>query len=307
MPVVTPRIAVGPVQARFATEAVRAGGGEVVGADEPADGLVWLDVRDIDGLAGALKSTGTRWVQLSMAGVERVHTAGLFDAGPVWTSAKGCFAEPVAEHAITLALAGLRLLPTRIAATSWGACDGLSLYDRKVVILGAGGITEELLRLLAPWRVQPTVVRRRPDPVPGAAATVGMDRLHDVLPGALVVFLALALTPETRHVIGAAELECMDASAWLVNVARGGHIDTDALVAALDANAIGGAALDVTEPEPLPDGHPLWGRPDCIITPHTADTQAMVEPLMARRIATNVTRFAAGETLEGLVDPAAGY
>jgi phosphoglycerate dehydrogenase-like enzyme len=92
-----------------------------------------------------------------------------------------------------------------------------------------------------------------------------------------------------------------------VNVARGRHVDTDALVAALDRGQIGGAALDVTDPEPLPDGHPLWTQPRCIITPHTADTPEMTRRPLALRIRENVARFAAGERLLGLVDPVAGY
>jgi phosphoglycerate dehydrogenase-like enzyme len=99
----------------------------------------------------------------------------------------------------------------------------------------------------------------------------------------------------------------MRTDSWLVNVARGRHVDTGALVAALRRGAIGGAALDVTDPEPLPDGHPLWQLENCIITPHTADTPEMVERLLARRIRDNVARFAASEPLLGLVDPAAGY
>jgi phosphoglycerate dehydrogenase-like enzyme len=99
----------------------------------------------------------------------------------------------------------------------------------------------------------------------------------------------------------------MDESAWLINVARGRHVDTDALVTGLAAGSIAGAGLDVTDPEPLPDGHPLWDVPNCIITPHTADTIEMVLPLLAERIRTNVGRFAAGETLIGVVDPEAGY
>ena len=104
-----------------------------------------------------------------------------------------------------------------------------------------------------------------------------------------------------------AALAAMRPDAWLVNVARGRHVDTDALVAALTASAIGGAALDVTDPEPLPDGHPPWHLERCIITPHTADTTEMIRPLLARRIRDNVARFAAGEPLIGLVDPALGY
>ena len=135
-----------------------------------------------------------------------------------------------------------------------------------------------------------------------------MDALHDVLPDALVVVLALALTPETTgHHRGPPSSTLMGGGAWLVNVARGRHVDTDALVDALTAGSIGGAALDVTDPEPLPDGHPLWDLPNCIITPHTADTIEMVMPLLADRIRTNVQRLGAGEPLVGLVDAAAGY
>ena len=94
---------------------------------------------------------------------------------------------------------------------------------------------------------------------------------------------------------------------WLVNVSRGGHVDTDALVDALERNAIAGAALDVTEPEPLPAGHPLWRMPNCIITPHNAGSSGAVMRLLAARIEDNVGRFAAGQPLVGVVDLDAGY
>jgi phosphoglycerate dehydrogenase-like enzyme len=119
--------------------------------------------------------------------------------------------------------------------------------------------------------------------------------------------LALSLTPETRGIIGAEQLDLMGEAAWLVNVARGGHVDTDALVEALGKGTIAGAAFDVTDPEPLPDGHALWDLSNAIITPHTADTIDMVLPLLADRILSNVARFAAGEPLVGLVDSEAGY
>ena len=303
-----PRVAVGPFPSEFATDAVRAGGGQVVELADGPDSLVWLDPSDVDGLAAWLKEVpAARWVQLPFAGVERVAEAGLLDDERIWTCAKGAYAEPVAEHALTLALAGLRFLPVRVEARSWGIPAGTSLYDQKVTIVGGGGIATSLLEQLAPFRVEATVVRRRPDPIEGAARVVPVDRLHDGLRGALVVVLALALTPETTGIIGRAELEVMEESAWLVNVARGRHVDTAALVSALDERAIAGAALDVTDPEPLPDGHPLWGRPECIITPHTADTIEMVIPLLADRIRSNVSRLAAGEPMEGLIDPSAGY
>jgi phosphoglycerate dehydrogenase-like enzyme len=306
--VTAPRVAVGPDLSEFAEKAIREAGGEPTGVDADADALVWLNPSDLDGLRAALATASSaRWVQLPFAGVERVAAAGLFDPSRAWTSAKGAYADPVAEHALALALAGLRLLRKRITARSWGEQGGISLYDQPVTILGGGGIAASLLELLAPLRVTTTVVRHRPEPVPGAARTVGQDGLHAALAEAQVVFLALALTPATEHIIGAAELAAMRPDAWLVNVARGGHVDTDALVAALTEGAIGGAALDVTEPEPLPDGHPLWDLERCIITPHTADTMEMIVPLLARRIRDNVARFAAGEPLLGQVDPALGY
>jgi phosphoglycerate dehydrogenase-like enzyme len=306
--VTAPRVAVGPELTESAEKAIRDGGGEPVAVDASADALVWLKPDDLDGLRAALETASSaRWVQLPFAGVERVAAAGLFDPGRAWTSAKGAYAEPVAEHALLLALAGLRLLRRRITARSWGVPAGISLYDQPVTILGGGGITASLLELLAPLRVTATVVRSRPEPVPGAARTLVQADLHEALADAQVVFLALALTPATERIIGAAELGAMRPGAWLVNVARGRHVDTDALVAALAEGSIGGAALDVTDPEPLPDGHPLWESERCIITPHTADTPEMIQPLLARRIRDNVARFAAGEPLLGLVDPALGY
>lgn len=304
----SPRIAIGPQAAPHILEAVRRGGGIPVSPGEPADGLVWLSHTDIDGLRALLAAEpGIRWVQLPFAGVERYAAASAFTSDRIWTCAKGTYARPVAEHALALALAGLRKLPERTGATSWGEQGGTSLYGQPVTILGGGGIARTLMSLLAPFEAQVTVVRRQPGPVDGAKHVVSPGHLHEALAQALVVFVALALTPETTGIISTAELATMGAGAWLVNVARGQHVDTAALTDALTRGSIGGAALDVTDPEPLPDGHPLWQLPNCIITPHTANTYEMSVPLLAKQIATNVTKFAAGQTLEGLIDPVAGY
>ncbi len=308
-----PKVLVAPGRPAFAVEAVLKGGGRLVEAGEGPDALVWTTWWDVArGLREVVAAhPSLRWAQLPMAGVEQVAAVGLF-ADPIaahitWTCAKGAYAEPVAEHALCLALAGLRRLTQRARASSWGKPAGLSLYDAPVVVLGGGGITSALLRLLAPWRVDATVVRRRPEPLPGAGRTVGTSELHQWLPQALVVFVALALTPETVGIISGEELALMRRDAWLVNVARGRHVVTGHLVEALQQGLIGGAALDVTDPEPLPDGHPLWSLPNCLITPHTADTEEMTRPLLAERIAENVARFAAGRPLVGQVDPQAGY
>ena len=305
LPVMT-RVAVAPSRAAHVVAAVEQGGGSVVALTEEPEALVWMAPDDPAGLQEAVRSAPSlRWVQLPFAGVE--HFTEVLDPSLTWTCAKGVYADPVAEHALALALAGLRSLPERARARSWGEQAASTLYDAEVVVLGAGGITASLLGLLAPFRCTTTVVRRSGEPVEGATRTVATDRLDDVLGDALVVVLALALTGQTRHVIGAEQLRAMRADAWLVNVARGAHVDTDALVTALRDGRLGGAALDVTDPEPLPDGHPLWDLPNCIITPHTANPWQTAQPLLAQRITDNVRRDLAGEPLTGLVDLDAGY
>jgi phosphoglycerate dehydrogenase-like enzyme len=304
----TPRIAVGPRPAPWAAEAISRGGGEPVPLDHKPLGLVWTDSAAVGELRDVLGSRPEiSWIQLPMAGVEVVAEAGLFDHQRQWTSAKGAYAEPVAEHALALLLAGLRHLPERARADSWGTPAGVSLFDQPVTIVGGGGIAIALLRLLEPFRTRVTIVRQRAEPVAGAARTVGVQHLNEALADAQAVVLALALTPQSRGLIGRRELEVMDRGAWLVNVARGGLVDTEALVEALRAGRIGGAALDVTDPEPLPAGHPLWKLPNCLVTPHTADTEEMTRPLLASRITENVRRLADGRELVGRVDPDLGY
>jgi phosphoglycerate dehydrogenase-like enzyme len=143
--------------------------------------------------------------------------------------------------------------------------------------------------------------------IEGADTVVGNDNLVDALVGADLVVLALSLTPETEGLLGRPEFELMESHAWIVNVARGAHIVTDDLVWALENNIIGGAALDVTNPEPLPEGHPLWKLPNCIITPHVGNTPEMAVPLLSERITQNVSRYLANEQLIGLVDVKNGY
>jgi len=307
-PGTAPRVAVGPGPAPWAAEAIRRGGGEVVGLDQDPMGLVWTDGGAMDALHAALATRpNISWVQLPQAGVERAFQAGVVDRQRRWTSAKGAFAEPVAEHALALILAGLRQLKVRARARTWGEPAGESLFGQPVTVIGAGGIATVLMRLLEPFGAPVTVVRQHAEAVPGAVRTLTTHRLTEALAGARAVVLTVALTPQTRGLIGRAELAAMDPGGWLVNVARGGVVDTEALVDALRADQIGGAALDVTDPEPLPAGHPLWDLPNCLITPHTADTEEMTQPLLARRIAENVRRLAAGQDLVGLLDPDLGY
>ena len=290
---------------RWLADAVREGGAEPV-TSGPAEAVVWTDAKDADGLRRLLdEEPGLRWVQLPWAGIEPF--VPVLDDDRTWTCGKGVYAEPVAEHALMLALAGMRGLGTYARAHTWRGPEGVNLLGARVVVVGGGGITESFARLLGPFGCELVVVRRSDEPFPGATRTVTHDRLDDELPDADLVVLALALTPETEGLFDERRLRLMGDQAWLVNVARGRHVVTDDLVRVLSAGTIGGAGLDVTDPEPLPDGHPLWTEPRCIITPHVGNTPEMAVPLLSARVRDNVARYVAGEPLVGLVDTAAGY
>ena len=294
-------------------EAVLSSGAELAALGPRTRGLIWLSYGGADALAATLEShPSIDWVQLPYAGVDAF--AGLLASYadrplPLWTSAKGAYSQPVAEHALTLTLALLRVIPERVRATSWpkGPKTGSSLFGLSIVIVGAGGIAVELIRLLEPFGAHVTIVRRSAGEVAGAERTVTSDRLREVLPDADVVVIAAASTAGTRRMFSSTEFAVMKRSSVLVNIARGDLVDSDALVAALATGEIAGAGLDVTDPEPLPDGHPLWTAPNILITPHSADTPAMTAPLLADRIRDNVAAFVGDGRFIGIVDPRAGY
>ncbi len=185
----------------------------------------------------------------------------------------------------------------------------MNLRGAHVTLLGGGGINEVLLRLLGPFDTEVTVVRNRPGPMRGAARVVGSsdEEIDDALQGADAVVLALALTPRTTGIIDARRLSLLHDRSVLVNVARGAHIVTDDLVSALTEGTIMGAGLDVTDPEPLPEDHPLWHLENCVVTPHVGNTPEMARPLLAERISTNTARWIAGEELIGPVHVELGY
>ena len=301
-----PRIHLGPRGGPdWLADAVIAGGGELVDLAD-ADAVVWADARAVDELRSAIDGADhIRWVQLPFAGIE--NFVEYLDNDRVWTCGKGVYAEPVAEMALALGLAGLRNVAGYARETSWSGPMGRNLLDGRVTILGGGGITESLVRLLQPWHCNITVVRNHAVPMDGVDDVLEADDFDHALPGADLVVLALALTPDTEGMFSADEFGLMENHAWIVNVARGGHIVTDDLVEALRTGTIGGAALDVTDPEPLPSDHPLWTLPNCIITPHVGNTPEMAKPLLAQRVSENVRRFARGAELLGLVDVDAGY
>ena len=279
--------------------AVREGGGELA-ALEDADGLVWLGGKpgELPELPGSV-----RWVQLPSAGVEQWLRAGRIDGSRAWTSATGAFGLPVAEHALALMLAGDKALHAFARETSWvddGRHHVRALEGETVTIVGAGGIGRALMDMLEPHDVEVLAVTRS-----GRDGTLPVDRIDEIWPKADHFVIAAPATDATKHIVGEAELAAMQAHSWIVNIARGSLIDTDALVAALDR--IGGAALDVTDPEPLPDGHPLWEAPNVLITPHVANPPSAMDRDLAKRVQENVRRFGAGEELEAPVSPENGY
>ena len=304
-------VAILPNEAPHLAAAVEAAGGALAPLGPDTAGLIWTHASDAEGLAAILaEHPDIGWVQLPWAGVDafaRVLASHAGERTPIWTSAKGAYSEPVAEHAVALALAGMRELPEKARRTSWTARSGESIFGRRVLIVGAGGIAQEIIRLLAPFEPSITIVRRSPGDVAGAERVVTADRLDEVLPEAEIVILAAAATGENRHLLDARRIALMDERALLVNIARGSLVDTVALAEALERGHLAGAGIDVTDPEPLPDGHPLWTAPRVVITCHSADTEEMVAPLLASRVESNVRALLGDGAFIGVVDPAAGY
>lgn len=288
-------------------QAVRDGGADICPPQE-AEALIWLPEGDLATLEQTLDANPQiKWVQLPWAGIESFAKTGLFSRPMTFTSAKSAFAEEVAEHALMLTLACLRQVTVHARRQAWTQLRPVSLHGKRVTVLGGGGIATSLVKYLAVAQCSTTVLRRKAEPFIGATHTRPIEALHEVLPETDVLVVALALTPETHGIIGEKELQLLPDHAVLVNVARGGHIVTEALVHALQNGAIAGAGLDVTDPEPLPDGHPLWSLDNALITSHCADSFEYVTRQRAERIRENVRLFISGKPLHGVVDPTTGY
>ncbi|CAM3022002.1 4-phosphoerythronate dehydrogenase [Prescottella defluvii] len=303
-------IALGPGPDDLLVDAVVRGGGRVVDLAD-AEALVWAG--DDTARFPVELPDSIRWVQLHSAGVEHWFDAGTIQRhpGPVWTSAAGAFSATVAEHAFALLLAGVRALPEHLAATTWRQKEFFdkvgTLRGARVAIIGAGGIGRAMIPMLAAVGATVIAVNRSGRPVPGADEVVTADRVDEVFGRVDHVVIAAPATADTRHLLGAPQLAKLGPRSWVINVARGPLVDTDALVTALQDNTIGGAGLDVTDPEPLPDGHPLWTLPNAIITPHDSNPPSVRRGAFAEHVAENVRRFVAGEELLARIDATAGY
>lgn len=306
-----PLIAVAPRADGPFLEAIAAGGGRGTTKLANIEGLVWVDPSDTKGLAKALKKSSPRWVQLPFAGIEQFFAAGVIDTERTWTCAKGIYGISTAEHALALILAAGRRLHEHVLAEGW-RYGGFGTPERRlkgstVLIVGTGGIGSALAHMLEPLGVRILAVNRSGKPLDGADVTEPVENLPHLLAEADYIVIACALTDQTKGLFDRVMLEYMKPEAWIVNVARGGLIVTGDLILALRTGTIAGAALDVTDPEPLPIGHPLWTMDNVIITPHVANTWDMALPELTELVKRNVQRLKAGEELEGLVDPELGY
>ncbi|GAB3704979.1 D-isomer specific 2-hydroxyacid dehydrogenase family protein [Corynebacterium nasicanis] len=255
-----------------------------------------------------------RYVQATFAGIDALHEAGLIRPGGVrWACASGLYDDTVAESTIALLLAQMHMHKLITLAGTWSVRREVDkrkqwLFDNKTVaIIGAGRIAVKLIEMLSVFGVKIIAVTRSGRTIDGADESYAIADADQVWGRADVVVVLAPLTPETRHMINRDVFEQMKPSAVVVNVARGPLIHTDDLVDALRSGTIAGAALDVTDPEPLPDDHPLWDIETCMITPHTANTYTIIQERTGRLVIDNAAAFEAGERMPNEVNLETGY
>jgi phosphoglycerate dehydrogenase-like enzyme len=250
-----------------------------------------------------------RWVQLVSMGYDGLTQHGV-PAGVTVTNVGGLYAPAVAEHAVALLLALSRRLIDAAGSTAQRVQErgqrrrARLLQDSTIALVGCGRIGREIAVRLQPFGARLAGIARgaRHDPVIGSIRPIAA--LHAALAEADGVILALPLTGETRHLLSATEFGLCKPGLWLVNVARGEIVDTAALAAALRDGRVGGAALDVTDPEPLPPGAELWSCPNLLITPHIGGAGlARAADRVAELVVDNIRRFRDGEALEHVVLP----
>ncbi len=235
-------------------------------------------------------------VQTVTAGYD--HVLPFLRPGLTLANGRGVHDAATAELAVTLTLAARRGLPQLVRAGDEGRWDpywSRGLADARVLIVGYGSIGAAIERRLAGFEVAVSRVARTARP-----GVRPISEIADMLPHADVVILSTPLTPETEGMVNSDFLAKMADGALLVNVSRGRVVDTDALLTELSKGRMH-AALDVTEPEPLPAGHPLWSAPNVLISPHVGGLTAALSPRARRLLVNQVRRHAAGEPLANVV------
>ncbi len=285
------------------------GSAEELLAAAPEAEIGWFDAFQFDAVDEALRrAERVKWVNTIGAGVERFPMALLRERGVTLTNGAGLNSITIAEYAVMGMLTITKDYRAVVRAQDrheWlhDAPGKLELYGSKVLILGAGGIGGRLAELLQPFGVEVTMVRRTPQ-----AGALGPDEWRARLAEFDWVVVAVASTPDTRHMIGAAELAAMKPGAVIMNFARGFVIDTEALLATLRDGRLGSAFLDVTDPEPLPAEHPLWDFDNVHITMHLSGrSQTTLIRRGAERFLVNLARYRRGEPLDYAVDLSLGY
>jgi phosphoglycerate dehydrogenase-like enzyme len=257
------------------------------------------------------------WVQSGSAGVERyLAVPELRDDGRiVLTNMQAVHGPTIADHAFAMLLVLTRDLGWYLDPAQRGTwnrrgsgTEPIALQGRTLLVVGLGGIGTEVARRGKGFGMRVLATRRRDTPPPPWVDRQGRpEHLLALLPEADVVALCVPLTDETRGMIGARELAAFKPGAYLVNVGRGGLVDTDALVTGLADGRLAGACLDVTDPEPLPPEHPLWRMANVVITPHVSGRSALTQERWQALYVENLRRFGAGEPLLNVVDKQAGY
>ncbi|WP_306507595.1 D-isomer specific 2-hydroxyacid dehydrogenase family protein [Corynebacterium sp.] len=258
-----------------------------------------------------------QWVQYCFTGVNHLIEAGhIREGGVPWCNSAGAFAKPVAESALGLLLSQAHHHKAFALAKTWDVAHELDqsqawLYDqqgpKRVVIVGAGGIGKQLMAYLKPFGVHITAVNRSGRTVEGADVTLPIERASEVWGEADFVVSILPATAATEHFFDAEIFRAMKDSAVFVNVGRGSTVVTDDLVQALREGQIAGAGLEVMDPEPLPDGHPLYDLPNATLTPHMAASFQVAQHYMGAIFSANAAAWERGEDMPTRVDPDAGY
>jgi phosphoglycerate dehydrogenase-like enzyme len=252
-----------------------------------------------------------RWVHSTGAGIEHLLVPELLHRPIVLTNSRGLYADSIAEYALAVMLAHAKRLPETLAAQRerrWSPGPTRDLAGTTLVVVGLGSIGASLARRARAFGMRVVGVRRGGRPAASLADRVyGVGDLASALKEADYLAICCPETPETRGMIGAKELALLPEGAFLVNVARGAILDEAAVIAALRAGRLGGAALDAFEVEPLPTSSPLWTLPGVIVSPHHSGTAIGWERRTIDLFLDNAARFLEGRRLRNVVDKRRGY